>query len=396
MPARSSRRRPTGALAALAEAKKGGSVLLGDIQQHAVKRAQEDHSRRQDIIHPSEMAKDTWCPRATAYRVSGLQPSNTGEVHGHRLLTIFQEGHDIHSKWQTWLAEMGRLWGKWKCPVCDDSTWGMAIPLCLGCRIPMDYAEVSLDGEDRWLIAGHADGAVPDLKAFIEIKSIGVGTLRMEEPDLVRKHTVRDEGGKAVVDLDGLWKGIKRPLKSHRKQAGIYLAIAKHLGWDYDRMVFIYENKGNQDTKEFVLVNPDEAVSDLLDKALDVKWAVETGRVLPRPAGFTKETKPCKECPFRDWCWAGEETDDHEGQPEPDAADGARVPRSQAETRPAADLHAEPTGRVPRSAQRPNRPERQRPDVADDVVHEVGGVPGGATSSSRGRRTVRRRVPRPG
>lgn len=398
---RSNRRKPTGALAALAESKKSTSTLLADIQQHAVKKNLEDTSRRQDIIHPSEMAKEDWCPRATAYRVSGLQPSNPEKVHGYRLLTIFQEGHDIHSKWQTWLAEMGRLWGKWGCPVCESTAWATSIngggPFCASCaakdiKVRMHYREVSLDAEDKWLICGHADGAVPDQKAFIEIKSIGVGTLRIEEPDLVRKHTHKTDEGKSVVDLDGLWKGIKRPLKSHRKQAGIYLAIAKYLGWPYDRMIFIYENKGNQDTKEFVVKNPDESVEELLDTALDIKWAVENNRTLPRPAGFTKETKPCKECPFLTWCYAGEE-EDAESQPEPDAADGARVPRSQAKTGPAADLHAEQAGRrVPRSARGSHRTQRQRPDAGDDSVHEVGRVSEHATGSGRGRRTVRRRV----
>lgn len=397
---RSNRRKPTGALAALAETKKGSHTLIGDIQQHAVKKAQQDDSRRQDIIHPSEMAKEDWCPRATAYRISGIQPSNPEKVHGYRLLTIFQEGHDIHSKWQTWLAEMGRLWGKWKCPVCEHTTWGLATPYCAECArvhpglaTRMQYAEVSLDAEDQYMICGHADGGVPDLKAFIEIKSIGVGTLRIEEPDLVKQHTVRDkETNKAVVDLDGLWKAIKRPLKSHRKQAGVYLAIAKYLGWDFDRMIFIYENKGNQDTKEFTIRYSDDLVADLLDTALDIKWAVENEKTLPRPNAFTRDTKPCKECPFLTWCWAGEE-EDGESKSEPDAADGARVPRSKAETGSAEDLHAESTGeRVPRSARRSNRTGRQRPDASNDSVHEVGRVPERTTGSGRGRRTVRRRV----
>jgi hypothetical protein len=86
---RSTRRKPSAAMAALIESKKAPTTLLGDVQHHAVKRAQEDNSRRQDIIHPSEMAKENWCPRQTTFRIRGVEPSDSGEVHGYHMLTIF-------------------------------------------------------------------------------------------------------------------------------------------------------------------------------------------------------------------------------------------------------------------------------------------------------------------
>lgn len=406
---RNTSRKPTGALAALIEPKKATTVLLGDVQQHAVKRAQEDTSRRPDVIHPSEMAKSDWCPRQTAYRIRGLEPSDPKKVHGYQMLTIFQEGHDVHSKWQTWLGEMGRLWGQWECRVCGHTDLGVPDSLeIFGYAMSdskyehehvWDYKEVPLDAEEQWLIEGHADGAVPDIESFIEVKTIGLGTIRMEEPSLVSQYTVKTTDDKSVVDVDSLWKGIKRPFKSHRKQAAIYLAIADHLGWPYRQMVFVYENKGNQQTKEFVVPFDRELAEELIDTAKDVKWAVETQNELPRPEGFRKDRKPCTECPWRTWCYAGEDATTSEQQdsaPEPDPPDGVRVPRSQAKTRPSTHPDADPArGRVPRSAQRPDRRQRQRPDAADDQAHEVGGVPGNTVGRSGGRRTVRRSRTRP-
>jgi CRISPR/Cas system-associated exonuclease Cas4 (RecB family) len=391
-------------MAALIESKKNPTTLLGDIQQHAVKRAQEDTSRRQDIIHPSEMAKSDWCPRQTAYRIRGVEPSDPQKVHGYQMLTIFQEGHDVHEKWQTWLGEMGRLWGKWECPACSAETWHTGQPYCVACKelhdlsVLMRYKEVPLDAEQQWLIQGHADGGVPDVESFIEVKTIGLGTLRIEEPDLVKKHTVKTTEGKSVVDVDSLWKAIKRPLKGHRKQAAIYLAIANLLGWPYKRMVFIYEYKANQQTKEFTVPFDQEMADELIDTAKDVKWAVEQNTELPRPEGFTSDKQPCRECPWRRWCWAGEETttDEQAGQQEPDAADGARVPRSQAQTRPAADRDADSSERrVPRTARRSDRPQRQRTDAPVRPADEVGGVPEHPTGVRGGRRVVRRRVSQP-
>lgn len=381
-------RKPSGLLAAFAETKKPPTVLLGDIQAHVVKKTQ-DNDRRQNIIHPSEMCKEDWCPRATAYRISGEQPSNPATSNGHRLETIFQEGHDIHTKWQSWLGEMGRLWGRWVCDVCGSETYDVGQQPCKACgRQLMTYREVPLDAETSHMICGHADGAVLDVRSLIEIKSIGLGTVRMEEPSLVSKYTVKTEAGKSVVDYDALWKGIKRPLLTHRKQAGIYLFIARLMDIDVDQMVFIYENKANQDTKEFAIRYSEDLIEPLIDLALDIKWAVENNRVLPRPKDFTKDAKPCLGCAFRDLCWSNHAEESH---PQSHLGDGARLTGGQKETGSAEDLHADQAGRrVPRTAGRPHRTGRQRTDEALRPADEVGGVPERPTGSSRGRRTVRR------
>lgn len=395
---RATRTKPSGMLASFAETKKNKTVLLGDIQTHVVKKANEDSDRRQDIIHPSEMAKSDWCPRATALRISGQEPSNPPSAKGHRMETIFQEGHDIHAKWQTWLGEMDRIAGKWLCSSCGFTIWGTAGEVqCMNVDCssltPLEYREVPLDAEDTHLIVGHSDGLVPDEKALIEIKSIGLGTVRMEEPDLVRKYTVKAEGsGKSVVDYDALWKGIKRPLASHRRQALLYLFLCRLRGIEADRMVFIYENKANQDTKEFVITFSEEAVAPLIDQALDIKWAVENNRRLPRPEGLTKQLKPCSDCVFRDLCYR-EDEDGEARDAEPHAGDGARVSGGEAEDGSAADLHADSSGRrVPRTAGRSHRTGRRRTDEPVRGADEVGGVPERPVGSSGGRRTVRRRV----
>lgn len=380
---------------ALIESKKSNYLLLGDIQQYIVKKDQQDNSRRQDIIHPSEMAKEDWCPRQTAYRIQGVTPTNKGEVFGHRMLTIFEEGNDIHTKWQSLLIEMGRMWGEWECRVCNRRALGLS-PICAGegfsdafpshPPVPMEYREVPLDAEKEWLICGHADGAIPDLNAFIEVKSIGLGTLRIEEPALVRKHTVKTVDGKSVVDYDSLWKDIKRPLASHRKQAILYLAIANLRGWQFDKMIFIYENKANQSTKEFVIPFREENAADLIDVAKDIKWAVEKGKPVPRPANLDKDSAVCKACPFLNHCYG----EDHE-----ERSTTRPVAVSLAANGTGGDRTPASTGRrIPRSAQRSNRTQRLRPDESDGRNDEVGGVSERGTRHSRGRRTVRRSRPR--
>lgn len=403
MPRKKSNAKPTGLLAAIADTKKAPTTLLGDIQGHVVKKASLPSDRRQDIIHPSEMAKSDVCPRAIAYRLTGVV-SLDKDPNGHHLETIFQEGHDIHSKWQTWLGEMGRLWGKWRCASCGAEEWGVSsdLPLSAGQFATFgdsdlhlhiwEYREVPLAAESELMLVGHADGAVPDIESFIEIKSIGLGTLRMEEPELVKKHTVKTEEGKTVVDYDALWRSLKRPLVSHRKQAGIYLYVANLL-WPgkFTKMVFIYENKANQQTKEFTIKYQPDLIDPIIDTIRDIKWAVEKGQELPRPEGFSKQLKPCTSCPFRKHCW-GEEEDGTLSQQERDSGTGTRQSGGQAEVGQAENLPANPTRRrSPRTAGGSHRTLRQRTDDPVHTPHKVERVHRGAVGGRGSGRTVRRR-----
>jgi len=90
----------TGRLADYANASKG-TVLLGDIQAYMMKEHAKPSDRRQDIIHPSEMAKEGWCPRSTYYRIKACREASDPflkppENIGVQLLNIFDEGHNIH------------------------------------------------------------------------------------------------------------------------------------------------------------------------------------------------------------------------------------------------------------------------------------------------------------
>lgn len=384
-------RKLTPALKVRAEVRKQNSVLLGDIQAHVVKQvAQGDADRRTDIIHPSEMAKTDWCPRATCYRILGHLPAD--EAIGYGTASIFETGNTAHTKWQRWLAQMGRLYGKWDCSSnCGWWDEGISLLECPNCGALTRYKEVPLDGEDRYLVAGHADGAVLDINSLIEIKTIGTGTIRIEEPELVRKHTKKTIDGKTVLDLDSLWNGIKRPFPSHRRQGQIYLHLANKTGLKVDRIVFLYENKANQQPKEFSISYDPDVTHDLFELARDIKFAVADGIVLDRPEGFDQTTAPCKKCPFLGVCW---EEDNHgqDSQPQRDPGDGAAEPGGEAEAGAARDHAADATEeRRPRTAGRSHRRVRRRADEtvhADDPVERVPERPG---SSSGDRRKVRRR-----
>lgn len=284
----------TGRMANYANAAKD-TILLGSIQQHMIKAHSRPSNRRQDIIHPSEMAKTGWCPRSTYLRIKACREADNPylkapENIGVQLLNIFDEGHMIHTKWQSRLEAMGVLWGNWNCMECDYTVknnfyYDERCPSCKS-RVGYTYAEVPLRAE-QYLIAGHADGAIPHLDALIEIKSVGAGTVRIEAPDIYKANT---DGQK--IDLQGLWRDIKEPFPSHLRQGQLYLRLCDLMGLPYTQIIFIYEAKFNQGVKEFVVKYDPNFCDSLFTQAYFIVGALDN--TMSPPECSTGSS--CKDC----------------------------------------------------------------------------------------------------
>lgn len=269
------------------DAKAKPSRLLGDIERHLLQRPVGD--RRTDVLHPSEIIKKDWCKRGSYFLLNGH--TKVGEKPNLRLQNIFDEGHYIHAKWQTWFQEMGVLHGKFKCVSCHEITWGTSPAECSKCGWKtLEYAEVTLvDKELR--IAGHTDGWIKGIgdDCLIEIKSVGPGTIRAEAPGL-------------MMDADGdfmkAWGSVRKPFGPHILQGQIYLELMKRMGDPIDEIVFLYELKADQSYKEFTVKADYELVRHVFDGAKFVVDAVVAG-VAPdcsnEPGGTCKQCSPYKE-----------------------------------------------------------------------------------------------------
>jgi hypothetical protein len=296
----------TSKLRQLLDTSKNETRLLGAIKRHVMCRPAD--FRRHDVIHPSEMCKGDWCPRATFFRLIEA-PALEDDWAPFTLENVWAEGHDIHDKWQNWLWEMGVLRGQWRCLACRNewvATAPQFCPLCKASRDCLKYLEVPVTDE-KYLMAGHADGDVDDddtieLCPLIEIKSIGMGTIRFDAPHLLSKYTrkVKDDDGSehTVFDMEALWRDLKRPFPSHVKQGMLYLHMSGRR-----EIIFIYENKFNQQVKEFRVRYQEEIVADLLDACLDIKYALETSKPPRRPHWAAQDNGTCGKCVYRDTCW---------------------------------------------------------------------------------------------
>lgn len=267
------------------EATKNPSVLVGRIDRYLQKQVND---RDQTVIHPSETVKWDWCPRATWHRLAGHEAAPAA-AHGLRAMLIFDEGHDIHNKWQRWMQGMGILWGKWWCPACGETKMAWASELdATGCvsfngKHWWQYQEIPFDWP-AYRMKGHADGVV-DIdgeSVLVEIKSLGPGTMRT-------LNLIPDDG----TDGTDQFSKISHPAKSHFLQTQLYLRLLEE--WVDDigevrRAVIVYEQKADQQYKEFAVTRLDKWSDPMLDAALDIKWALDKGREVDCPH------KGCKYC----------------------------------------------------------------------------------------------------
>jgi len=363
----------TGTLAELAAHTKRPTVLLGDIARHLLDEHGKPSTRRADIMHPSELARDDWCPRRDYYRIrdarAGITPKN-GAGRRFSLVTenIFATGHALHRKWQGWLEDMGVLAGRWKCLYCGHlSDIGLCPTDCPHCSEGFfEYAEVPLSAPD-YLIAGHADGYIPGAFSLIEIKTIGLGTLRFDAPDLLREYTATTPDGREIPDIDLIWKNLSGPLEPHVRQANIYLWMAQKNGLDVDRMVFLYDFKPNQQVMEFTTTLDRDVIDPILAKAATVRDALDGSAPVPARA-FDKTSKICAECPYFESC--------HEIREYPPTSDGPRA----VATEPALRRRVVRRGSDEGSA-----------DRAQEIRPEAAGPAGGGDAGASG---PRRRPPR--
>jgi hypothetical protein len=287
------------ALKRLKDTYRDNGVLLPAMSRHVMKSITsdrpDDHSLQH--MHPSDLAKADWCGRHDFYRMIGCTPEKTSARNpSFTMENIFAEGHAIHGKYQTWLWEMGVLFGDWKCLECNHR-WGALSPrvcqFCLSERIV--YKELPMR-HNAYRVEGHADAAVHAdwYRGLVEIKSIGINSLRFEAPRLYQRYL-------NGVSADEIWRDISRPFASHLRQGMFYLWMT----WpSYEQIVFIYESKFNQQTKEFLVQYNKSLIDPVLEEVRDVAHAVRSGSPPPRPHwAEAPDSNVCTSCVYRKRCW---------------------------------------------------------------------------------------------
>jgi hypothetical protein len=281
----------TPALTAYLDSLRQPDDLFGDIQRHVLKKAAQPSGHRHNVIYPSEVVKNNWCMRATFYRITrGPQPRSTSFTREN----IFAEGNGTHTKWQAWLSEMGRLEGEWRCRRCSHQFYAFAPTACPQCTsMYFDYREIRFNAPDL-MLGGRCDGYCPNDKCLIEIKTMGLGGLRYEQPNFVARYEMATEKG-TVVDLMRLWKDFRRPLPSAVKQGNLYLYLAReYAGLDVSKILFIYDFKATQESKAFSVAYDDDLARSIVALIRRMADCVTTGTIPDCSISYTNGCPDCR------------------------------------------------------------------------------------------------------
>lgn len=284
-----------------------GPSLVGPVRQYLLLHP----STRVDTtptLHPSSISHKDWCPRASYYAFSPAYPTPPAEPLSLVQEDIFALGNDLHARWQTWAWKVGILRGEWLCVSCGSRFNATAPGRCPDCGAPqaaLRYAEVPFSAPE-YMVEGKADGDIGT--ALIEIKTVGVGTIRYSAPGIYNRHVHRIKSrrtGKVeeVLNLNGLWRDIHAPFPDHYRQGQLYMHFLGR-----SPIVYVYDCKFlSVEPKEFVVERSPKSVHSLLDSCLDVRYALEKERPPYRPSWASLDHKTCQGCFFRETCYENEE-----------------------------------------------------------------------------------------
>ncbi|WP_159048622.1 hypothetical protein [Streptomyces sp. NRRL F-4489] len=347
-------------------------TFLTKAKAHLLDKHAKDNSRRQDIIHPSEVAKADWCPRATYLRIE------TGIHHkqkfGFQTLNIFDNGHATHRTWQDRAWEIGWLEGNFRCLNCVQTWWAKSPAACDRCSsTALEYAEVPLRAIASHRIAGHADGLLVPIRKILEIKTVGEGTYRYEHPQLLTRHTHKDADGRPYVNAKGLWRDTRTPFPSHIRQVQIYIWLANtFMGLDVDGAEFIYESKLTQDVKSFTVKANYDVIADRIATCQEINERLGRNDPPACPKGGCKE------------CNAYEESD--EGVPGRQRGANSGTADSAAPSSEGPEAPSAPRRGRPRATAGPDGTSRRRPDADLRGTDQLERVRRNSARPSRSRR----------
>lgn len=283
------------------------SYVTGALDLYLTKQANKPNDRAVNVNAPSQAGK---CQRANFYMRTQVEGDGGIDPRTQR---IFDNGTYTHERLQSYMLDMGLL-------ICDE------VPLI----------------NEKYNIQGHTDGILDldDEIAVLEIKSIndhGFSSLKDAKEEhkqqgliylycleerrkyLHEKYKSRDDffGESSLKERTAYFASRYQHLKDgskYTKEQKIQNEVNLNLVADdilYDtespitKVVFLYENKNNQELKEFVVernVTTESILTELLKKYEELNRCV-ADEVVPEREGTSKSCNMCRWCNYKNECW---------------------------------------------------------------------------------------------
>lgn len=252
------------------------------------------NNRVQDVFHPSEVSKSTFCPRAWCLRI--LYPQAPEKLTADSIM-IFDVGHLIHHQMKIYYGDAGLLFGKYRCLSCGythigfkPSTNGVAAqcPVCNAEDIDLGLDKIEL--RNWWYVEPKVE--YPDLR----IKG---------HTDMILVYNDNKYVGEVKSINDRGYSNLTSPVADHLEQGLLYLAclqdaqnhnvitteskVGKIMQMPFKGVWNIYINKNDQKKRKAFFTENDIRVTQMMDRVQE--------RITPALAWFNKSGElPIRTC----------------------------------------------------------------------------------------------------
>ena len=284
------------------------TYVTGALDLYLTKQANKPNDRAINVNAPSQAGK---CQRANFYMRT--QVENDGSVDP-RTQRIFDNGTYTHERLQSYMLDMGLL-------ICDE--------------VPLINEQYNIQGHtDGILDIGNGEIAVLEIKSindrgFTALKDakeehkkqglIYLYCLEERRKYLHEKYKTREDFFSATSKVerskyfeskyqhmkDGSHYTRKEKIENEVKLNMIADDILYDTNKPITKVVFLYENKNNQELKEYVVernVTTESILTDLLEKYEYLNKCIEEG-TLPEREGTSKSCNTCRWCSYQNECW---------------------------------------------------------------------------------------------
>lgn len=234
-------------------------------------------------FHPSGISSDR-CMRAAVYDLLGIPHENSGSEIAPKLRRIFDNGHDLHDRWQKYFTKLSQkpvdvdFIGDWKCKGCGHTlSPDKEIPYPKDVKCPKC-------GSTRWK---YNEFRLRNKKLRVTGKRDG-------------KLVIKSTGREILLEIKSIntfqFKSLFAPLDKHIIQLTLYMYLSKTR-----EGVFIYEDKNTQEFKILHLPYEQKLIKAELEWLREVNAIIDKGELPPRLDNFPT-LKECKLCVHKNTC----------------------------------------------------------------------------------------------
>lgn len=274
---------------------KDEGIIIPRLNKHLLKLG-DDGGRNHGLNSPSGVSS---CPRSIYY--TRKQTSKDGAIDP-RTRRIFDNGHHVHDRLQTYLAEEGTL------ILAETPVWSRRLKILGHCdgmikvsRFEIGILEIKSINSNQFSALNKAK---PEHQMQAQVYMLCLEELREYLNEAENDEQYEEIKTNLLLEFHGLLSTFVEKIDFQLQTMANVMDILWNCQKPINTMSVIYENKDNQELKEFVIKWDDALVKEIEDKYTYINAHVAEDKLPPRPEEVTgKSCSTCRYCNFTSTCW---------------------------------------------------------------------------------------------